>query len=176
MRSLWGHGQPGWVAQELSTIQINLLRAPRCSDHPGGPGPEVCQGQPEADFRTGPQPCFSQSGLSSVSSLLCVFPIWCVCAVELQVGQRLSVMRFPPLWTWFKQSVKWKRYSLWAVQLWPVMTEWKCGVNDKNFDTCVQHEGPCRITACHGSLEATFVTNKDSPLLDQFVSISLSGR
>lgn len=45
--------------QKLSTIQINLLRAPHCLDHPGGSGPEVCQGQPEADSELALSPVFS---------------------------------------------------------------------------------------------------------------------
>lgn len=104
MCSLRGHQQPGWAVQKLSTIQINLLRAPHCLDHPGGSGPEVCQGQPEADSELALSPVFPKVGC-----LLFVFPLYGVRAVELQVGQGcLSCVFLSGLW--FKPSVNWKHF------------------------------------------------------------------
>ena len=83
---------------KLSTIQINLLRAPRCLDHPGGSGPEVRQGQPEADSELALSPVF--------------LPKWVVfCVSDVRVGVAASRAEivchaFPPIWTWFKQSGK----------------------------------------------------------------------
>lgn len=95
------------MLQKLSTIQINLLSAPHRSDHPGVSGPEVCQGQSEAD---------SEPALSPVPPpkwvLVCGFsPMHfsdvCAHVLELHIGQRLSAMRFRSSALGFKQSGKW---------------------------------------------------------------------
>lgn len=79
MGSLRGHKQPGWVVQKLSTIQINLLRAPRCLDHPGVSGPEVRQGQPEADSELALSPVSPKVGCHLWLQFYVSLSVWCAC-------------------------------------------------------------------------------------------------
>lgn len=148
--------------QKLSTIQINLLRAPRCLDHPGGCSLEVRQGQPEADSELALSPVFPQSGLCLWLHFYVSPAVWCACPCGVAAYRAEIVCHaFPPIWTGLKQSGKWKCCT--------GLSSGDRGGRDgtvhlelmKKCNAHMQHEGSCRITACHSHLEATFVTSKE---------------
>lgn len=99
MCSQWGRGQPAWVLHQLSTIQINLLRAPRCFRPPRRIWPGGSSRTARGRFGTGPQPCFRLKWVVfGDSSFLSMRLFSCV----TWPGQS----RAETVWTGLKQSVK----------------------------------------------------------------------
>lgn len=111
--------------------------------------------------------------------------------VQLHIGQRLSVMRFrlSGLGLNRAESESAARCGLRSSGLSSGDRGGKDGTVHlelmKKCNAHMQHEGSCRITACHSHLEATFVTSKErgagrqhyplqTPLPHQFLLISLS--
>lgn len=142
------HVQPGWAVQKLSTkhpdksSQSSMHAA---SNHPGS-GPEVHQGQLEADSELARSPVFPKEGC-----LLCLLSVWCACLWSVAAASRAEIVYhvFPPIWTWFKQSGKWTRRSEWAVQCnscqwWQKGKRWggAPGVNEKIVKLIRNMKGP----------------------------------